>query len=270
MTTIVETQRYAPGTFCWAELQTSDGNAAKSFYAKLFGWTAQEDPIPQGGSYIMFSVGGKNVAAAYQMSSEMKSQGIPPHWGNYVSVDNVDTATKKAKDCGGKVIAEPMDVMESGRMAVLQDPTGAVVSLWQAKAHHGAQLRDELGAMCWHELMTNDTAKAQPFYTKLFSWTTENMEGDTPYTFFKNQDTHRESRFAGGMMTIPPDMAQVPPHWMVYFQVANCDATVTKVQELGGKVRFPATDIPPGRFALLQDLQGATFAVLQFKPQQPK
>ena len=261
-----QTKRFAPGTFCWAELMTSDGNSAKEFYGRLFGWSFKEDPLPDGSSYIMFDFDGKNVAAAYQMSAEMQKQ-VPPNWGQYVAVDSVDDAARKAVEAGGKVLMEPMDVMEVGRMAALQDPSGAAISAWQAKEHQGFELFDTVGGHCWTELLTDDPAKVKGFYSAVFGWSTKPMEGMN-YEFFMNKQPAGEVLMEAGLMQITPEMGPVPPNWMPYFQVANCDDTAAKAQEFGGKVLMPGMDIPPGRFAVLQDPQGAVFSILQMKETQ--
>lgn len=261
------TKTFAPGTFCWVELQTTSGEGAKEFYNRVFGWTAKEDPLPDGSKYIMFYSQGKSVGAAYQMSPETQSQGVPPNWGQYVAVESADAAAKKAAEAGGKVLMEAFDVMEVGRMAVLQDPTGAVISVWQPKQHQGYELFDTLGSHAWSELMTTDPGKVKPFYNAVFGWTDKPMEG-MDYDFFMNKQPDGEVLMEAGMMKITPEMGPVPPNWLAYFSVANCDNTLAKVQEFGGKVVMPGTDIPPGRFGVAQDPQGAMFAVLQSKEMQ--
>jgi predicted enzyme related to lactoylglutathione lyase len=261
----VETKLYAPGTFCWAELHKTDQGAAKTFYGNLLGWNYTGEPVPDGSVYHTAQVGDKPVAATTDLRQEMKDAGVPSCWVQYVSVDNVDVSAGKVQELGGKLMGPLIDVMTYGRMAMCADPTGAAFCLWQAGSHQGAMLRDDVGAMAWNELYTNDTGKAQAFYTSLFNWGTEKMEGPMDYTMFKNQDTLRESRSAGGMMAISEEMAQVPPNWLVYFCVANCDETVAKAPELGGKAIVPGQDIPGiGRFAILQDPQGAAFGIIQF------
>ncbi len=253
MTTIAQ---HAPGTFCWPELGTSDQAGAKRFYSGLFGWETSEMPLKDGATYTTLKKGGKDVGALYQIGPEQ--QGMPPSWGSYVAVENADAVAIKAKQLGGTVIAEPMDVFDFGRMAVLQDPTGAIISVWQAKKHAGAGLLDEAGALCWSELLSRDTAKAEAFYTQLFGWAPETMPMTPPYTVFKNQGTQ-----VAGMMAIDPNWGDVPSHWLTYFAVDDCEATVAKTLELGGKVVKPAAVIPNiGTFAIVQDPQGASFALL--------
>ena len=255
-----KTVAYAPGTFCWVELGTSDAVGAKKFYTELFGWDFTDLPIGPGMVYTMLKQGGKDIGALYELMPDMKAMGIPPHWLSYVSVTNADEAAAKAKEAGATLMKEPFDVMTVGRMAVVQDPTGAVFALWQAGTHHGSGIVNVPNSFCWNELATNDTAKAGDFYSTVFGWTKKVQQmGPMEYTSFMNGE-----RPAGGMYTLPPEMANVPPNWMVYFAVEDCDATVAKAGSLGAQTISPAMDIPDtGRFSILLDPQGAAFAVIK-------
>ena len=162
-----------PGNFCWFELATNDQEAAKKFYGGLFGWRAEDFPMGPNAYYTMFQLRGRYVGAAHTLDQNQAQQGVPPHWGTYVAVANADEAVVKAKTLGGTVLAGPFDVAEHGRMAVLRDPPGAVISVWQAKQHQGVGLWGEEGAFCWSELLTRDTAAATKFYTALFGWKTK-------------------------------------------------------------------------------------------------
>lgn len=253
---MTEVTQYQPGTFCWPELATSDQEGAKTFYTRLFGWTASDVPIGDGATYSMLQLAGKDVGALYRMRKEQAAQGVPPHWMSYVSVASADEAARKAKALGAKVLAEPFDVFDVGRMAVLQDPQGATFSLWQPQKHIGARVVSEPNAMCWDELDTTDTQAAGRFYTQLFGWTTK-FGGD--YTEF-----HRGQTPAGGMMKIPKEWGKVPPNWLVYFAVRDCDQSAAKAKELRAQPIVPPTDIPKvGRFSVLQDPQGAVFAIIK-------
>jgi hypothetical protein len=253
--------QHAPGTFCWPEITAVDQNEAKKFYSTLFGWTYNDTPMgPDAGVYTIFQKDGKDCAALTQMSQPMRGQGVPPHWGSYVAVADVDESTKKAVTLGATAMMEPFDVMQSGRMSVLRDPAGAVISLWQGRDTIGVQILDEPGALAWTELLTTDTDKALAFYSKLFNWKIAEMTmGPMTYTIFKRPDGAQ----AGGMMAAPAEM-QMPSNWLSYIQVENCDATVAKAKELGGKVFVEPNDVPAvGRFAVLADSQGAMFGVYQ-------
>jgi uncharacterized protein len=255
-----ESPEYAPGTFCWVELATTDGEAAKKFYTELFGWSFNDSPIGPGMVYTMLKQDGKDVGALYQMPAEMTTQGIPPNWLSYALVTSADEAATKAKELGATLLKEPFDVMDVGRMAVVQDPTGAVFALWQAGTHKGAAVVNVPNSFCWNELATPDVAKAGDFYSGLFGWGKKIQEmGPMTYTSFMNGE-----RPAGGMYTPPPEMGNMPPHWLVYFAVDDADAMFKKASELGARTLSPPMDIPDtGRFAILQDPQGAAFAIIK-------
>jgi predicted enzyme related to lactoylglutathione lyase len=256
-----ESPGFKPGTFCWVELGTSDGAAAKTFYGQLFGWDFV-DHAGSNGVYTMLKLDGKDVGGLHELMPDMKAQGVPPHWLSYVSVTSADEAAEKVKAEGAALMNAPFDVSTFGRMAVVKDPTGAVFALWQGKEHHGSGVYNVPNSFCWNELGTNDTQLAGEFYTKVFGWTKEKFS-DSPieYTMFKNGD-----RGAGGMYKIAPEMGPIPPHWLVYFAVDDCDAKVQKATELGGSVMKPADDIPGiGRFAILNDPQGAAFAIIKLE-----
>lgn len=251
--------KHPHGAFCWAELITTDQPAAKSFYTKLFGWTFDDSPMGNDTFYTMLKLDGSNVGALYQRGKEQ--QNIPPHWNCYVAVNNVDESAKRVGALGGKTVLPPFDVLDVGRMAVLQDPAGAMLSLWQAKKHTGAGVINEPGAMCWTELGTTDEKSAGAFYTQLFGWGTKAIPTTMPYTVFSNSGTE-----IGGMYRLTEEMKGVPSHWLPYFQVHDCDATVSKAISMGGRTIVPPTDISAGRFAYVQDPQGAMFAVIRLSP----
>src|ERR1700704_2787351 len=189
-----ETPQYAPGTFCWVELATTDTGAAKKFYSGLFGWTIEDRPVSPEMVYTMLNLDGKNAGALYPLDKEKQAQGIPPHWLSYASVANSDETAAKAKELGATIIVPPFDVMTFGRMAVIQDPTGAVFALWQPKDHKGAGVVNVPNSFCWNELMTTDTAKDGEFYSGLFGWGKDIQNfGPLEYTMFSN-----DGRPAGG------------------------------------------------------------------------
>jgi uncharacterized protein len=254
-----EVHEYEPGMFCWEELATTDAAAAKEFYCGLFGWSANDTPIGEGAFYTMLRLDGKDVAALYGMSSQ-EQEHMPPHWNSYVSVASADQAAEKAGALGAKVALPPFDVMEHGRMAVIQDPTGAMVSVWEPRQHIGSRLVGQAGAPCWNELATPDPDRAREFYTGLFGWTAQTQQMEVgPYTVFL-----RGSQQAAGMYGLTPSMAGMPPSWMPYFAVDDCDASVEKARGLGATIHVGPADIPGiGRFALIQDPQGAMFSIIR-------
>ncbi len=253
--TVMET--YAPGTFCWADLGTPDSAAAKRFYTSLFGWAFDDRPIGSDAAYTMFNVDGKAVAALYQ---EPIREGTPPHWLSYISVDSADHTVAVARDLGGAIIDDAFDVFDVGRMAVIQDPTGGVVALWEPKRHIGAAVVGEVNTICWNELATTDTSAAGRFFQDLLGWGAETQQlGTVAYTLFKRGDAS-----AAGMMQIGADWAPVPPHWLVYFAVDDCDTSAARAKSLGATVRVPPSDIGGiGRFAVIEDPHGAAFAIIR-------
>jgi predicted enzyme related to lactoylglutathione lyase len=256
---MAQVTEYKPGTFCWLELATTDSAGAKKFYTELFGWAAIDVPAGPGMIYTMLQLSGQNIGALYQMGDREK--GLPPHWASYVSVANADESAEKARSLGGAVVMAPFDVMDIGRMSLIADPTGATFSLWQAGKSIGATVVNQPGAPTWNELSTTDTKAAGDFYTKLFGWTSEemNMGPAGQYTIFKNGD-----RGAGGMYKITPEMGGMPPMWWGYFAVEDCDSTAARVTELGGVVMEKPKDIPGvGRFAIIQDPQGTGVAFIK-------
>jgi predicted enzyme related to lactoylglutathione lyase len=253
-------KEHAPGSFCWAELSTPDPASAKQFYAALFGWEFADNDAGAAGVYTMCRLGGDEVGGMCKTSARQEQMKVPPHWGTFVAVASVDDVVVKAKALGATVLAPAFDVMNVGRMAVIQDPTGAVFSAWQGKEHKGYARVNEVGAVCWNEVETRDVDAAQKFYTALFGYRAEHMgEGPTRYTVFMNGE-----KAAGGMMAIEKGMEHVPPHWLVYFAVKDCDGTVAKAKASGGSVAFGPMDIPgTGRFAVVLDPQCAAFGILQ-------
>jgi predicted enzyme related to lactoylglutathione lyase len=246
---------YDPGVPSWVDHGTQDLAASNAFYGGLFGWQA-DDQGEEMGHYVLYRKGGKTVAGNMAAMGE----GQPCVWTSYVSVADADATVEKAKAAGAMVFVEPMDVSDIGRMAVFADPTGAAVGVWQPKSFAGAELANEAGAFAWNELNTRDLDASKAFYSEVFGWTPNDMDMEgMAYTEWKLGD-----RSVAGMMAMP-DMvpAEVPPHWLVYFGVEDTDATVARAGELGGTVMVPPTDIPPGRFAVIGDPDGAPFAVIK-------
>jgi len=246
------------GSFSWIELATTDQKAAKDFYKKLFGWDVEDSPMGPDAYYSIFKLEGRDAAAAYTLHNEQ--QGMPPYWGIYMAVESADAAAKKAEQLGGKVCAPPFDVMEHGRMSVLQDPTGTTFCVWQAKKHTGLGIAAEERAFCWADLSTPDPAKASKFYEGLFGWKITASEHDkSGYLHIQNGDD-----FIGGVQPSSMRNPNAPPHWLAYFQTANCDATAAKAKQLGAKFFLePVTMENVGRMAVLADPQGAVFSIFQ-------
>ncbi len=255
-----EITQHPAGTFCWVELATSDAPAAEKFYTRLFGWRTNKNPMGPDSFYYMFQIDGKDAAALYQLWGEQKAQGTPPHWGCYVAVRSADESAKKAAALGAKILKESFDVFDVGRMAFIADPTGATLAFWQAKKHIGVGVVNQPGAMCWNELATNNDEVARRFYSQLFGWGVETQPmPQGPYTIFTNGGQR-----VAGMLKMTAEWGNMPPNWMTYFNVADCDASAAKAKSLGGKLAVPPTDIPGvGRYAAVQDPQGAVFSIVK-------
>lgn len=248
---------YPNGIFCWVDLSTTDTEAAKAFYSGLFGWDAEGVETDMGPIYTLFKIEGHTVAGMGPLPSEMQAQGIPPIWSSYVKHDDVDAVAAAAAEAGGTVVMPAMDVMEDGRMAMIQDAGGAVFGVWQPKNHIGAQLVNQANTLFWNELQTNDVEGSKAFYNALFGW--ENAADENGYVVFS-----QAGRGQAGMMAIDPSWGEVPPNWGVYFLVEDVDAATAKVQELGGKMLVPPTKAGEmGRFSVVQDPQGGTFTVME-------
>ncbi|MCA9666316.1 MAG: VOC family protein [Myxococcales bacterium] len=253
-----ERTEYAVGEFCWVDLMAHDMKEAQAWYCKLFGWDASQQET-DGPAYAIFTYKGKAVAGLGEANAEMKQNGVPPMWNSYVNVADCAATEAKAKALGGSVMFPTMQVMDAGTMCFIQDPSGAALALWQAGNHIGAGICSEANAFAWNELATRDLAGSKKFYSELFGWQLETADmGEMKYTMIKNAD-----RSNGGMIQMDAQWEGVPPHWMTYFWVDDVDAKAKQVEQTGGKVCVPPTDIPVGRFSVVNDPQGATFTLFK-------
>ena len=257
---------YEPGTFSHVELATTDPGGAKEFYGKIFGWEADDRPIPEdagGGVYTLLKLDGEDVAALYEQRPDQREAGVPPNWFSYVTVADADAAAERAKELGGAVHAGPFDVMTAGRMAVIADPTGAMFGVWQAGDSIGATLVNDPGSLTMNELSTNDVPRATEFYEGLFGWSVEKLDtGDAP-PYWSIRHEGAAGGLNGGMRELAPEQQGVPPHWMPYFTVASAEEAIATATVSGGSAVFGPLDIPAGRFAVLHDPQGAFFAIFE-------
>jgi uncharacterized protein len=245
-----ERTSYTPGTFSWADLVTSDADGAKAFYTAIFGWEYDDLPVGEGQVYSMAKRDGKVVGA-------LGSGDQPPHWNTYVSVEDVDASTARAKELGANVIMEAFDVMDAGRMSVIADPTGGMLSLWQAGRTHGAELVNTPGAMTWNDLVTPDPDAAARFYGELFGWTTMDIPDAGGYRVIRNGE-----RSNGGIMPTEPGGDDAPrPAWMPYFGHEDVQRLIDEVDGLGGRLLNGPVHMPQGTIAILADPQGAVFAL---------
>lgn len=250
--------KHPAGTVSWVDLMTTHAEAARAFYAGLFGWKF-EIGGPETGHYAIAQLDGRPVCGIGGMPP---GASFPPAWSVYFASDDLDATIAKIKEAGGAVTMGPMDVMDQGRMAVFADPTGAVFGVWQARQHTGARIIDEPNAMCWREVNTPDAGKARDFYGRVFGLEARRMEmsGGPPTEYWT---LHRGDTTVAGVLQMTKEWEGIPPHWMTYFAVSDADATVEKVAELGGKVSVPPFDTPYGRMSVVNDPQGAVFSIIK-------
>jgi predicted enzyme related to lactoylglutathione lyase len=240
------------GKFVWHEQVSSDPNQAQAFYTQLFGW-GTEVFKPGEIDYTMISARGQSHGAF----SKAMEGAPPPHWLSHVRVENVDETVQKAEAAGGKLAAGPFEMGEVGRIAIIGDPQGAYISVYEPEGDGPAAE----GVFVWDELGTSDVDAAQRFYEEVFGWTTSDMGPDYGgYRIFNRGDTG-----VAGLMTLPD--SSIPPHWQPYVAVDDPDATAKKATELGGSVLMEPMDVPEvGRIAVLRDPQGATFGIIKPQP----
>ena len=256
---MTEMTAYEHGVPCWIDLMSPDRAVSTRFYESLFDWQAGEPGGPESGFYTQFTKRGLTVAGLGQQNAEMA--GMPAMWTTYLAADDVAETAAKVAEAGGTLIMPVMDVFEFGKMAILMDPSGAVVGLWQGLSHIGAQLVNEPGTMCWNELATRDLDAAESFFGELLGWTYNTSD----------EGYHQivvGGREVGGLMAMLPEMypAEVPAHWMPYFSVADADASATSATALGATVVVPPFDLPVGRVAIISDPLGAMFSIIQMDP----
>lgn len=253
-------QGYPHGTFCWADLATTDLDAAKAFYAALFGWEFEGAPSPSL-PYTLITVGDDRIGGLFAQPDDMRAAGVPPCWTPYISTESLDEVAARIPGLGGRIICPPFDIPETGRMTTIADPEGAVVNLWsrEACASGVGGPTSGPGTICWNELATSDLDSAASFYSALFDWAVKPTQPlDHVYVEFI-----LEGEPVGGMLPVSVAGPDVPPHWMVYFAVEDCDAAVTTATAHGARACKNAFDVPEvGRIAILADPQGAVFAMI--------
>ena len=249
---------HTPGTIGWVDLVSTDLEAATAFYTGLFGWETSDMPMPGGdGVYRFFRLDGRDAAAAGPMSAEMRARGVPSHWNVWVAGD-ADEVTGKATAAGGQVLVAPMSLGPSGRLALVTDPGGAAVGVWEAGEHIGAGVVGEPGAMTWWEVNTRAFEACRRFYGEVFGWTAEPLDapGINYVTWKLGDDT------VGGMLEMTPEWGEIPAHWMTYFAVRDTDDAARRATGLGGSVGAPPFDTTYGRVAVLVDPAGGHFSVV--------
>jgi predicted enzyme related to lactoylglutathione lyase len=280
---MLERDGYLPGVPCWVDTSQPDPEAAVAFYSGLFGWDF-EDAMPPGspGRYFIARLRGGDVAA---VASQTEGAPATAVWNTYVWVDSADEAAAKVLGAGGRVLMDPFDVMDAGRMAVVTDHEGAAFCVWQAKEHKGAQIVNEPGSLNFNGLNTRDANGARSFYGSVFGWETLGLGAAEMWRlpgygdFLEQSDPGLRRRMAesdapegfedvvASLNPIADDQPDVPAHWSVTFAVDDADATAERAAELGGQVVVPAFDAPWVRMTVITDPQGATFTASKFVPE---
>ena len=246
---------WAPGTPCWVDLGTGDTGDAAKFYSGLFGWDVQQGG-PESGGYAMCLKNGRAVAG---IGPKQGPPGTPPTWTTYLATADADQTAARIRAAGGQILAEPMDVMDAGRMLVAADPGGAVFGAWQAGAHTGIGLADEPGALCWNENLSRDFDGNKSFYRAVFGY----EYGDIPDAGMRYSTLKVGGADVGGIGAIDSSFpAGMPACWTVYFATENTDAAAAAVTATGGGVERPPWDTPYGRMAVVHDDQGAVFSLI--------
>jgi predicted enzyme related to lactoylglutathione lyase len=278
-----ERDGYIPGVPCWVDTSQPDPEASLAFYRGLFGWEL-ENVLPEGSDdkYFIGRIRGGDVAAVGTVPEGGPSMAA---WNTYIWVDSADDAASKAREAGGEVVADPFDVMDAGRMAVLADPEGAVFSVWQAKSNKGAKVVNEHGSLNFNGLATRDPESAKAFYGALFGWTVLDLPSGAMWTLPGYGDHLEESTpglrdqmaqmdapdgfidVVAALNPIADDDTATPAHWSVTFAVDDVHAAAAQVPALGGVVVAGPFDAPWTRLAVIQDPQGATFIAGQFVPE---
>ena len=256
-----EPTSYEPGTFCWADLVAPNLDDARAFYGGLYGWEFQTEETP-GGEYVMAFKDGKVVAGIGQPLGDDEAIA----WNTYVRVDDVDATAASAQELGATVVVPPTDAMDAGRLALIAAPGGETLGLWERNNHQGAGLVAEHGSVVWNELATRDLQTAVDFYSKLLGWTIRT--GPVPGPDLEYSVANAGDNMAAGIATMDEHSpADMPAHWLIYFEVDDCEASAAAVKDLGGSVLVPPMSVPDvGTFATIQDPGGAVSAIMTSAP----
>lgn len=256
----MEFSSHQSGTFCWADLATNNAEAAKAFYNKIFGVEALDLPSDGSMPYTMLNLNNKSVAALYPLAPEHLEMNIPPHWMSYIACDDIHSTVEKVKENGGNVFMGPWEAATFGIGAMIQDPEGAMVGLWQAKSHIGTAFKNIHGTVCWFEHGSHGKPETIKFYENVFGYKAHTqMMGDTEYTtFFLGEYP------AAGLYKLPENMSELPAHWLVYFAVDCIETALAVAFNEKAEILMPKMEVPGiGFFAVIRDPQGAVLGLLE-------
>jgi predicted enzyme related to lactoylglutathione lyase len=256
--------RHPAGSFCWFELGTTDQNGAKAFYGALFDWTADDTPMDEGTVYTIFKLAGEDVGAAFTLPEVVLGGGARPHWLPYVAVDNVDASLEQAASLGATVLQAGLDVGDFGRMGTLQDPTGAVLAVWEARSHAGVGAATGPGTAGWVELSSPDQAAAGAFYSALFGWEMTTGKDHKPAAAGDYFHILHNGKLIGGVVPSEHRDPTSPARWVVYFSAASCEKATAQAVSLGARPLVDTISIgADGVISVIADPQDAVFAIHQ-------
>ena len=277
---MAELDRYIPGVPCWIDTTQPDPGAAAEFYGSLFGWELEETmPAEAPGNYLQARLNGGLVAA---ISSQPGGSAPAAVWNTYIWVESADETAAKVQEAGGKVLSEPMDIFDSGRMAWLADAEGAEFGVWQPNQHRGAAVVNEHGSLNFNGLHTRDLEGAKAFYGAVFGWDWlpmgmwalpaygDHLEALNPGTRERTREMGGPERFeevVAAVSVIGDGAPDTQAHWDVTFGVTDADANAERAAELGATVIVPPFDAPWIRGTVIRDPGGATFKANQFVPE---
>lgn len=244
----------------WVDLMTSDTEAARAYYGAVLGWD-YDISGPEMGHYAVARI---DDAPAAGIGTIPDGAGFPPAWTIYFGVADAETTLKSIVAEGGTVVVPPETIAEVGRLAMAQDPTGAVFGLWQPGTHTGVGIVSEHGGMAWCEVNTSDAAKAAAFYGKVFGLREELLEMQgAPYHML-----HTSKQPACGVQGMPAEMSDRPPHWMNYFAVRDIETARATVRKHGGQVLAGPLASPYGKIIVTMDPQGAALSFIELSPRE--
>lgn len=247
------------GAPCWIDLSTSDKQRAIAFYGGLFGWMATESG-EEYGHYSTVSKEGAEIGGMMQKTPDMSD--IPDLWTVYLAVEDAAATIDKAVSVGAQRLVSPMAVGDMGTMAMILDPTGAAVGLWQPDRFPGFAVSGEIGSPVWFELQTRDMTGAEAFYREVFGLEVAKSEanpGGPPYSMLKKDGAERAGIF--DMTGIVPE--EIPAYWTVYFGVADIDDAMRYVEGNGGAIITPTMDVGGRPWSTVADPMGAPFVLMQ-------
>ena len=248
------------GNFVRWELMTTHLGKAEEFYRSLMGWTIQKEEIGDGGVYAHIGPAEAGCGGLYEMASDLALKAAAPHWTAYLAVDDLDFDLLRAKSLGAKVTVESIDFLGLGRMALIQDPAGAPVGLWQfQKANHAYSESPDIFA--WHELSTSNLTSSLTFYQQLLGWRLgDDWQGSLSMKLMENNACQ-----VAGILSLGKQFSRIPSHWLPYFCVPDVRKAMANVESNGGRLFSGPVSSVIGMQAVAQDPQGAVFGLIQLQ-----